>query len=231
MTCLSDDSSDGGTPLVARRKVVGKEPFVQKVRGALRVQTLSDDECEELALPRSISSGKQRPFVEVFAGSHNLSDAFAASGHQVYPTEVNIRMDHDMHGGSAAELLMRQLCQMSRETGLKPYVHFTPSCSTYSQARFPRIRSVSHPSGMPSGALTKHDRGVLNHANRITRNTFGIMVALHVEGHIGMVSLEQPSTSLMFRTKEFRSWACKSGAAPINVDYCMRGMPCRKRTT
>ena len=83
VTCRSDDSSNGGTPLVARRNEVGKEPFVQKVRGALRVQTFSDDECEELALPRSIPSGKQRPFVEVFAGSHHLSDAFAASGHQL----------------------------------------------------------------------------------------------------------------------------------------------------
>ena len=35
----------------------------------------------------------------------------------------------------------------------------------------------------------------------------------------------------MFRTKEFKSWASKSGAAPINVDYCMFGMPYRKRTT
>ena len=145
VTCLSDDSSDGGTPLVARRKNVGKEPFVQKVRGALRVQTLSDDEREELALPRSIPSGKQRPLVEVFVGSHHLSYAFAASGHQVYPMDVKLCMDHDMHGDSGAELLMRQLCQMSRGTGLKPYVHFAPPCSTYSQARIPASAASATP--------------------------------------------------------------------------------------
>ena len=229
VSCLSDDSGEDVASSKARRLEVD-EPFVKKDRGSVpRVQALSDDECGELMLPMPVPPGRLRPFVEVFAGSQHLSDAFKAAGRQVFPMDVKISMDHDMRGEGGAELLLAQLRQMTRESGLKPYVHFAPPCSTYSQARYPRIRSVTHPSGLPSGSLTKHDRAVLKHANRITRNTFSIMLTLHKQGH--MVSLEQPSTSLMFRTKEFRSWACKSGAAPTTVDYCMFGMPYRKRTT
>ena len=234
VTCLSDDSSDDSVGRgLARFAPACDEPHPKKARVmAPRVLALSDDDQDELVplvKPMPMSAGRKRPFVEVFAGSQHLSDAFRGNGHRVFPMDVKISIDHDMHGASGQVLLLRQLGLLERETGLKPYVHFAPPCSTYSQARYPRIRGVTHPHGLPPGVLTNHDKAVLKHANRITRNTFEVMIKLYIEGY--MVSLEQPSTSLMFRTKEFKSWASKSGAAPINVDYCMFGMPYRKRTT
>ena len=173
ITCLSDDSSDDSVGRgLARFAPACDEPHPKKARVvAPRVLALSDDDQDELVplvKPMPMSAGRKRPFVEVFAGSQHLSDTFHGNGHRVFPMDVKISIDHDMHGASGQVLLLRQLGLLERETGLKPYVHFAPPCNTYSQARYPRIRSVTHPHGLPPSVLTNHDKAVLKHANRIT---------------------------------------------------------------
>ena len=129
VSCLSDDSGEDVASSKARRLEVD-EPFVKKDRGSVpRVQAPSDDECGELMLPMPVPPGRLRPFVEVFAGSQHLSDAFKAAGRQVFPMDVKISMDHDMHGEGGAELRLAQLRQMTRESGLKPSVNFAPPCT------------------------------------------------------------------------------------------------------
>ena len=112
-------------------------------------------------------------------------------------------------------------------TGWKPHIHFAPPCSSYSQARYPKIRSSANPNGINANQLTAHERNVLKHANKITSNTFKVMEELSKDGFL--ISLEQPAGSLMLKVRSFKSWAHKSGATPVFVDYCQYGVDCRKR--
>ena len=129
---------------------------------------------------------------------------------------------------TGGNMLMKMAKELEEETGLQPYVHFAPPCSTYSQARFPKIRSSSHPGGLPTQEVTAHDRAVLKYANTVTRNTFAVMSELSDAGY--MVSLEQPAINLMLKHNIFKSWAHKSGTVPVIVDDGQFGMPYRKRT-
>lgn len=221
ITSLSDDDHMAGPR--------SKRP---RPNSGPRVVDLSDSDgdsdVEPIPMRLAPTVGK-RAFIEVFAGSHHLSDAFSAGGHRVFPMDVKLSIEHDMHGLSGIKLLKETVAALTLETGMRPYIHFAPPCSTYSMARFPKIRSSTHPSGLPGKLLDSHNKEILAHANRITINTFRVMTELFHDKCL--VSLEQPSTSLMLKTKEFKSWASQSGAASITVDYCMFGMPYRKRTS
>ena len=109
-------------------------------------------------------------------------------------------------------MVMNMAEELEEETGLQPYVHFAPPCSTCSQAHFSKIRSSSHPGGLPAQELTAHDRTVLEYAHTVTRSTFAVMSELSDAGY--MVSLEQPAHNLMLRLNIFavgsqeRSRAC-----------------------
>jgi len=170
-----------------------------------------------------------RPFVEVFAGSCHLSNAFGRAGHPKYSFDVKIDETHDMGTEVGLDLVRRKIHDLQAAAGGKsPYIHFAPPCSTYSAARYPKIRSVAHPGGLPSRQLTQHDRNILKYSNNITASTFKLMTEFTQQGF--PVSIEQPASSLMLRLKSFKGWAAQSGASPVLVDYCQFGMPYRKRT-
>ena len=42
--------------------------------------------------------------------------------------------------------------------------------------------------------------------------------------------MENPSSSLLFKTKQFKKWATAHGAGNTVLDYCMLGEGYRKRT-
>lgn len=202
----------------------------------LRVDALSDDEADAGPPPASTMPGQlapviakqRRPFVEVFAGSCHLSQAFAAAGHATFAFDIKLDATHDLHSDQGIKLLMSKVQELEKKFGVRPYLHWAPPCSTYSQARFPKIRSSSKPNGLPSKELSAKDKRILKYANKITKNAFRTMLQLSRAGY--MVSLEQPSTSLMLKVRDFKTWAHRSGAAPIIVDYCQFGMQYRKRT-
>ena len=95
-------------------------------------------------------------------------------------------------------------------------------------ARYPKIRSRDHPRGLPARQLSTKDKEVLRRANRVTDCALKLMTEFSLEGHL--VSIEQPAGSLLFKDPGFLKWASRSGAVPTVVDYCMYGMPYRKRT-
>jgi hypothetical protein len=170
-----------------------------------------------------------RPFVEVFAGSCHLSHAFNDAGHPNYSFDVKIDETHNMITEKGLDLVRQKIHDLAAAGGKLPYIHFAPPCSTYSQARYPKIRSTSNPQGLPAKQLTQHDRNILRHANKITANTFKLMTELTQQGF--PVSIEQPASSMTLRLKSFKGWAAQSGASPVLVDYCRQfGMPYRKRT-
>ena len=204
-------------------------------RGMSRVSKLSDsDDNVDIIITPPLQKklrgpmDAKRPFVEVFAGSCHLSNAFQHAGHRVYSMDIKLNIMMDISDAYGREMLVKMAKELEEETGLQPYVHFAPPCSTYSQARFPKIRSSSHPGGLPAQELTAHDRTVLKYANTVTRSTFAVMSELSDAGY--MVSLEQPASRLRLRLNIFKSWAHKSGAVLVIIDYCQFGMPYRKRT-
>ena len=74
-------------------------------------------------------------FIEVFAGSGNLSAAVANRGMET--------MSWDLQDGPACDMsqdcVVQDLTDRAVLSGAR-YVHFAPPCNTYSTARWPRIR-------------------------------------------------------------------------------------------
>jgi hypothetical protein len=77
-------------------------------------------------------------FIEVFAGSANLSRSVARTGMRVAAWDLRHGPQFDMSQISA----VRDLTDIAIASGAR-YVHFAPPCNTYSRARWPRIRFVS----------------------------------------------------------------------------------------
>ncbi len=84
---------------------------------------------------------------------------------------------------------------MKRTMGKPPFVHLAPPCSTYSVARWPRLRSSDHPHGLPKQMLGNKYRLTLKYANMVTKHTLELMLIMVDQGvpH----SIEQPVGSLM----------------------------------
>ena len=96
--------------------------------------------------------------------------------------DVKISTDHDMHTDKGRNILMNKIKDFEAQFGWKPYVHFAPPCSTYSQARYPKIRSKSHPAGLHARQLPFHSRKALKHANKTTQNPRHMMTDLSNTG-------------------------------------------------
>ena len=224
---------------------VRKEHMVPKRPRPDRVMELSDSDadsektvklngkqqlvCDYSKFKKLERNATLRPFVEVFAGSCHLSHAFNDAGHPNYSFDVKLDEAHNMITEKGLDLARLKIHELKAAAGgTLPYIHFAPPCSTYSQARYPKIRSTSNPQGLPANQLTQHDKNILKHANKITANTFKLMTELTQQGF--PVSIEQPASSLMLRLKSFKGWAAQSGASPVLVDYCQFGMAYRKRT-
>ena len=179
---------------------------------------------------RSLSPAPtQRGFLEVFSGSQTLSTVFVTAGHPTRTFDIKDNDDEDMHDAQAVDRLLTIVKDMTKKAGGRPpYVHLAPPCCTYSNARYPKIRSSQHPSGLPSKDLPQKARATLKYANAITDNTLKVMTRLVDMGvpH----TIEQPWASLMQKEKSFKRWAAVSGAGRRMVDQCMFGMPYRKRT-
>ena len=73
----------------------------------------------------------KRPFIEVFAGCCDLSNAFQHAGHRVYSMDIELNIMMDISDAHGREMLMKMAKELEEETGLQPYVHFAPPCSTY----------------------------------------------------------------------------------------------------
>ena len=72
----------------------------------------------------------KRPFIEVFAGSCHLPNAFQHAGHRVYSMDIKLNIMMDISDAYGREMLTKMAKELEEETGLQPYVHFAPPCST-----------------------------------------------------------------------------------------------------
>ena len=99
-------------------------------------------------------------FVDVFAGSENLTAAFALQGFAVMPIDIRKGTEFDMHGNAMPAFIKDVVMQHHKKGGIV-YCHFAPPCSTYSSARFPKIRTTRHPNGIAKNLLATRERVVL----------------------------------------------------------------------
>ena len=127
----------------------------------------------QVARPAPLLNGARRPFFEVFTGSCHLSQAFNKRGYQTFPIDVKINVQHNLRSGN--NIVMEVVWKLEAETGLKPYIHFAPPCSAYSQARYPRIPNSPCLGGLLGSQLIAHHRDVRKYVNKITHNTFHAM--------------------------------------------------------
>ena len=217
------------TNVIPRRR--NWSPSAPHSSARLRVNCLSDDEDAEdnrvvlqVRRPAPLLNGGRRTFIEVFAGSCHLSQAFSKLSNQPFTVDVKTNTQHGL--GLGNYFLMNMPSKLEAGTRLKPYIHSAPPCTVLSSA-VPRIRNSSCPGGLPASQLTAHDRNVLNTPNKIIHNKFHAMQELSRKGC--PVTLEQTRGSLMVKFKTFKTWACESGALLTVLGYCQFAMAYRKR--
>ena len=79
---------------------------------------------------------------------------FVTAGHPTRTFDIKDNDDEDMNDALAVDRLLTIVKDMTKKArGRPPYVHLAPPCCTYSNARFPNIRSSQHPSGLPSKGI------------------------------------------------------------------------------
>ena len=71
---------------------------------------------------------------EVFAGCGNLSHAM--EGHGLKALRYDLLTGHDMHSADFVNQLLQKVDALQCK-----YMHLAPPCNTYSQARYPKIRT------------------------------------------------------------------------------------------
>lgn len=169
----------------------------------------------------------QSLFVEFFSGSEHLTAEFASKGFVVLPIDIRKGKHFDMRKFELPALIKDFVIEHHKNGGTI-YCHFAPPCNTYSSARYPKIRSTQHPNGLPKKLLTARDRVILAHANRVAKHTLHLMTEFSAAQI--PVTIENPNSSLLFKTKQFKKWATAHGAGKTVLDYCMFGEGYRKRT-
>eukprot|EP00930_Biecheleria_cincta_P005055 TRINITY_DN10597_c0_g1_i2.p1 TRINITY_DN10597_c0_g1~~TRINITY_DN10597_c0_g1_i2.p1 ORF type:complete len:298 (+),score=27.00 TRINITY_DN10597_c0_g1_i2:49-942(+) len=167
-------------------------------------------------------SAQPADFVEVFAGSGNVSNAVMQRGMHVMTWDLLYGPQHDM----SQDVVVRDLTDRAVLSGAR-YVHSAPPCNTYSSARWPRIRSAEFPEGLPN--LGADDQATIDLANHVTANTFRMMDDLQDAGI--EVSVENPQRSLLWRTQAFRNWQQARNPQRVRYDNCQYGKPYKKSTT
>jgi hypothetical protein len=161
--------------------------------------------------------------LEVFAGCGSLSDSLEKRGFKM--TRVDFKYDWMKHDISRKTNFLRYL-QTIEEGDKVDYSHFAPPCGTHSIARYPKIRSVAHPEGIPTD--DPKIRAILNMSNRVNDNTFKLFEACCRMGI--PCSIENPNSSIMWHSKGWKKILAEWPIIEIVVDYCQYGTEFRKRT-
>ena len=129
ISCLSDSDDDAVKPSTTAPKRLQKS-YVQW--SGETGSTKAHCELETTDLP----TGKVS--IEVFSGSGNLSAALSKKGFATLEYDLLKDAQHDMTNPK----FVNYLKQLPKKVNLK-YCHLAPPCNTYSQARYPKIRTAN----------------------------------------------------------------------------------------
>lgn len=163
--------------------------------------------------------------LEIFAGSGNLSAALGS--HPLFaacPVDLVIDEErHDLLKDENFQFYLRAL-----ETGAVCYLHLALPCSTFSMARWPKIRSKMFPRGLPARLLSQADRQRLRESNKLTERAFRLAIAA---GRAGcMVTVENPKNSLLWHHPAYHKWTKAIATQSWCFDMCRFGTPYLKPT-
>jgi hypothetical protein len=128
----------------------------------------------------------------------------------------------DMRSDSFLDFVKEQL---RTDKNIK-YVHFAPPCNTFSQACWPRVRSVARPEGKfglhPKAKVRVRD------ANLVVKN---MLECCHVADEEGIaVSIENPGKSYLWHMPNMKEYIAKTDASSYVIHYCRYGEEYKKPT-
>ena len=209
-------------PRPVTRQVFGKQAsYVQQRKRNSRIWALalSADAVfgEELSFMPRHPAEPLWTFREVFAGSANLTKHFKSMTDfaMAPPVERMQRgkpsLRHDLLDNDTYAQLLRA-ASLPRQ-----FWHFAVPSASFSQLQ--RLNSSTRVPSRPegSGALRSEVR-----ANELGRRTVELCKALHAAG--SFFTIENPSSSLLWRLACFKELLCLQGLQMVQVDLCKYGL-------
>jgi hypothetical protein len=162
-----------------------------------------------------------RVFLELFSGVGHLAGSMARQGGAVLRWDITMGPMYDV-----LDLNNQKLIRGWVMAGLVWAVHLGTPCTTFSVARRPAVRSMIFPMGLPG--LSEIDAGKVSVGNDLLRFSIGLLKICRRMG--APCTLENPASSLLFKTPSFIEVAALSGFSSAQCDYCMFGTPWKKPT-
>lgn len=168
------------------------------------------------------SSALPQATMEIFAGSKRLTAAMMKNGYKVDTVEI---MDGGDHNDMSLQATVMDIASRIKSKKYK-YIHMAPPCSTFSNARHPKLRSKAEPNGKSD--LSERDRTIVKYHNSLLNNTFKL-ANMCAENGVAL-SLENPNSSIMWHTRVFKVFEQTWNPRMIIMDYCSYGEKYKKRT-
>ena len=137
VSMLTDSDEE---PFETPRKRAMVVPIVRNAKRRILTQSLtdsSDSNAEDTSpLTMKVLSKKEKNVLDLFAGSQGLQKAFSRRGFQVHSYDRKFNAAHDITSMAFFHELLQKI-----SAGYYDYVHAGPPCSSFSQARWPKLRS------------------------------------------------------------------------------------------
>ena len=159
--------------------------------------------------------------LEVYSGKGNLSNSFRKRKISMYEVDIINGEEGNMKKRSVVENLQKELVD-----DVYDFAHVAIPCETYSNARYPKLRSKAFPAGKPN--LPKRDRMILREAKVLLKHSLMLVETCCAKDI--PVSIENPATSLLWKQKDYIKLTEKYHFETVILDYCQYGAPYRKRT-
>ena len=171
-------------------------------------------------------------FLEIFSGVAGISREFIRKGGKILPPIDIVEEGLVEKKTNIFDPLVEAKILNWLRSGAVKLVHFGTPCTTYSRARRfdgkgpPPLRSVTHLKGLPR--LTHTDRQKVEDGDRcmaITAVWVKYCHAMKIEW-----TIENPWSSMIWLTPEFRSLRRLPGVVEVYIDMCMYGSCSQKPT-
>ena len=166
-------------------------------------------------------------YIEIFSGSGRLAAAFGRVNELCIVWDITLGPQYDLTKPYALSLI----CGWLRAGQLRG-VHLGTPCTSFSRIRGVghgpgRLRSSAAPRGIESLA-NEADLEIVRKGNIILDASCSIFSLC--QRHEVPVSLENPSTSILWCTPQINYLRRSSTVRRVVTDFCMWGMPWRKST-
>ena len=126
--------------------------------------------------------------LELFSGQGNLSKTLRKAKMDVVEFDILRAKDDDITNKKVASFVKAAIPNFD-------YVHFGIPCSSFSCARFPRLRSKWHPAGIPS--LKGKDKAALVLGEKLFNDSCDLIHKACMEKKL--ITIENPASSMLWK--------------------------------